>query len=91
MRGGATHVGPDDAISPTQGGQNEGGTKKKKKKKKSWHLNKKISKVVRLEVSDAFEMSGKIMLGMCAFMVVGSVVFWMAAKWMLGTMTSMLS
>ncbi|KAH6258765.1 hypothetical protein HBI40_062480 [Parastagonospora nodorum] len=87
MRGTASHVGPDDAISPSQGGQSEGG----KKKKKTWHLNKKIRKVVKLEVSDAFEMSGKVMLGMCVMLVVGSIVFWMAAKWMLATMTGMLS
>jgi hypothetical protein len=86
-RGVAAHVEPDDAIGPNQGGQSESG----KKKKKSWHLNKKIRKVAKLEVSDAFEIRGKVMVGMCAMMVMGTIVLWMGLKWMLASLVGFFS
>jgi hypothetical protein len=84
-----THVEPHDSIGPNQGGQAER-EKKKKKKKKSWHLNKKIRKVARLEVKDAFGMQGQVIVGMGAMVVVGSMVLWMCAKWVLASLGSLL-
>jgi hypothetical protein len=76
--GAATHVEPNDAIGPKQGAQSKNATHKRKK---SWHLNKKIRKVAKLEVSDAFEMRGRVIVGMIAMLALGSIVFWFVAKW----------
>jgi hypothetical protein len=67
-------VQPSDAISPKQG---------KKTKERPWHLNKKIRKVVRMEVSDAFEMRGKVMAGMMGGIVLGLAALGWAGYWML--------
>lgn len=74
----AGHVEPNDAISPKDGGQNE---TLAQKKKRSWHLHKKIRKVAKLEVSDAFEMRGRFIAGMLAMTAIGSIVLFMSAKW----------
>lgn len=78
-RGPAGHVEPSDAISPKDDGQDENGTTKRKR---SWHLNKKIRKVAKLEVSDAFEMRGRFIVAMLLMMALGSIVLWMSLKWM---------
>jgi hypothetical protein len=78
-RGVTTHVEPNEAISPKGAGQAE---TKTKKQKKSWHLNKKIRKVAKLEVSDAFEMRGRVIAGMLVMMALGSIALWMGVKWM---------
>jgi hypothetical protein len=83
----ATHFEPNDAISPRERGQAESKTKKEKR---SWHLNKKIRKVAKLEVSDAFEMRGRVIVGMVAMMALGSIALWMSVKWMLVALTSSL-
>ncbi|KAF2242768.1 hypothetical protein BU26DRAFT_132684 [Trematosphaeria pertusa] len=62
-RDSAPHVEPHAAISPRQAED------KGKRKRKSWHLHRNIRKVARLEISDAFEMRGRVMLG-----IVGSLV-----------------
>jgi hypothetical protein len=54
-----------------------------KKTKKSWHLNKKIRKMAKLEVGDALEMRGKVIMGMLAVMGLVSMVLWMGAKWLM--------
>ncbi|KAH7401986.1 hypothetical protein DE146DRAFT_450538 [Phaeosphaeria sp. MPI-PUGE-AT-0046c] len=82
----AGHVEPKDAISPKEPGQDEIGAKKRKK---SWHLNKKIRKVAKLEVSDAFEMRGKFIAAMLAMMVLGSVFLWISITWLFTTTTKM--
>lgn len=86
--GAATHVEPNDAIGPKQGDQSKGATHKRKK---SWHLNKKIRKVAKLEVSDAFEMRGRVIVVMMAMMALGSVVLWFVAKWLLVSLISSFS
>jgi hypothetical protein len=83
-----THVEPNDAISPKNGEQAEN---RRKREKKSWHLNKKIRQVAKLEVSDAFEMRGRFIAGMAVVMILASVVFWMTARWMLVALASSLS
>jgi hypothetical protein len=80
-----SHVEPHDSIGPNQGRQTE-----REKKKKSWHLNKKIRKIARLEVKDAFGMQGQVIVGMGAMMVVGSMVLWMGVKWVLASLGSLL-
>jgi hypothetical protein len=80
-----SHVEPHDSIGPNQGGRTE-----REKKKKSWHLNKKIRKVARLEVKDAFGMQGQVIVGMGAVMVVVSMVLWMGVKWVLASLGSLL-
>ncbi|KAF2033797.1 hypothetical protein EK21DRAFT_97924 [Setomelanomma holmii] len=78
-RGGSIgHVEPCDSISRTGEEQKEG----KQKKKRSWHLNKKIRKVAKLEISDAFEMRGGVIVGMLAMIFFGSMVLWMGMKWL---------
>jgi len=84
----ASHVEPHDTISPKQDDQSNGATHKRKK---SWHLNKKIRKVAKLEVSDAFEMRGRVIAGMMAMVALGSVVLWFVAKWLFVALLSSIS
>jgi hypothetical protein len=85
-RGQGAHVEPSDAISPKQSEPNESGSQKRR----SWHLNKKIRKVAKLEISDAFELRGKFIVGMLAMMAFGSVGLWMVTKWLLVSFASWL-
>lgn len=62
----------------------------KHKKTRSWHLNKKIRKVAKLEISDAFEMRGRVIGVMLVVMVLGSMGMWMGMRWLVGLMTSRL-
>jgi hypothetical protein len=87
-RGLVGHVEPNDAISPKQGGQDE--SKTRKKKKRSWHLNKKIRKVAKLEVSDAFEMRGRVIVGMVVLMAFGSLALWIGVRWLLVSLVAFL-
>lgn len=84
-RGATGHVEPNDAIAPRDGqfdGTKEGGEgKKKKRKRESWHLNKKIRKVARLEVSDAFEGQGRMIVVMVVTMVFSVIGFWVGMRW----------
>jgi hypothetical protein len=72
-------VAPHDAIGPKD--DRQGTDAKQKQKSGSWHLNRKIRKMARLEISDAFEMRGRIIVGMIVFMVLSSVALWMGARW----------
>jgi hypothetical protein len=47
--------------------------------------------VAKLEVSDAFEMRGRVIAGMVMMMALASVVLWMSVKWMLVALASSLS
>lgn len=85
-RGAAGHVEPNDAIAPKDGqldgtGESKGKDGKGKKRKRSWHLNKKIRKVAKLEVSDAFESQGKVIVVMCAAAVFCVIGFWVGMRW----------
>lgn len=85
-RGAAGHVEPNDAIAPRDGqlvdtsdaGGREG---KKRKEKQSWHLHKKIRKIARLEVSDAFESQGRVIVMMAATLVFTVIGFWVGMRW----------
>ena len=54
------------------------------KKRNSWHLTKKIRKITRLEVSDAFEMRGQVLVGMAVVGLLGVMVLWAAVRWVAG-------
>ncbi|KAI8935920.1 hypothetical protein NX059_007428 [Plenodomus lindquistii] len=82
------HVGPHDAIGPPMQAAHDGD---KQKTKKSWHLNKKIRRVAKLEINDAFEMRGRIIAVMLLMMVLGSVAMWMVSKWMYESMSNMMT
>jgi hypothetical protein len=76
-QGATTHVEPSDAISPKQSvPPAEGG----KSSMKSWHLNKKIRKMAKLEVSDAFELRGRVIVVMLVMIGLVSVVLFMGMK-----------
>ncbi|KAF3005719.1 hypothetical protein E8E13_006082 [Curvularia kusanoi] len=85
----AGHVEPNDAIAPKEGqldgpSDEKRSEKKKakgKRKRESWHLNKKIRKVARLEVSDAFEGQGRMMVLMAAALVFSVVGLWVGMRW----------
>lgn len=88
-RGVAGHVNPHDAIAP-KGGQLDGaggaeqareGAKKKKKREERWHLNKKIRKVARLEISDAFDSQGTVIVAMVAIVAFAVIGFWVGVSW----------
>lgn len=85
-RGATGHVEPNDAIAPKDAQLDRTRDAKeakegKKKRKESWHLNKKIRKIARLEVSDAFESQGKIIVVMVAMMVFTVIGFWVGMRW----------
>lgn len=46
-----------------------------------WHLNKKIRKIARLEVSDAFEGQGRMLGIMAVGLVLSLVGFWVVVRW----------
>ncbi|KAF1929665.1 uncharacterized protein M421DRAFT_419443 [Didymella exigua CBS 183.55] len=86
-RGATGHVEPNDAIAPKDGQLDGTGEARaaregrKKKSKVSWHLNKKIRKIARLEVSDAFENQGRMIVVMVALMVFTVIGFWAGIRW----------
>ncbi|KAF1845756.1 uncharacterized protein K460DRAFT_405996 [Cucurbitaria berberidis CBS 394.84] len=88
----AGHVEPNDAVGPREKEQSEAGKRKKKKcnQKKSWHLNKKIRKVAKLQVSDAFEMRGRVIAGILAVTILSSIALWMGMKWLLTSLSASL-
>ncbi|KAH7391785.1 hypothetical protein BKA66DRAFT_412844 [Pyrenochaeta sp. MPI-SDFR-AT-0127] len=70
---------PHDAIGPRKGEYSPGG----KKKSKSWYLNKKIRKVAKMEIGDAFQLRSRIMAGMVIVLVLSSAALCMGLKWLL--------
>ena len=62
-RGTTGHVEPHDAIGPRSDEQDDE-KPKKRKKRKSWHLHRKIRKVAKLEIGDALEMRGRMIVVM---------------------------
>ncbi|KAJ4988334.1 hypothetical protein SVAN01_06112 [Stagonosporopsis vannaccii] len=85
-RGAAGHVEPNDAIAPKDGqldGTGESkGNEGRKKRKQSWHLHKKIRKVARLEVGDAFESQGRVIVLMGAALVFSMIGLWVGMGWL---------
>lgn len=84
-----------DALSQPKGAggqsQENNNNNTKKKKKKSWHLNKKIRKVAKLEVSDAFEMRGRVMAMVLFLMLLVAVAIWTVLKWIVLSMSNMIA
>ncbi|KAF2630848.1 hypothetical protein BU25DRAFT_334793 [Macroventuria anomochaeta] len=86
-RGATGHVEPNDAIAPKDGQldgtreEKQGKDTKEGKRKESWHLNKKIRKIARLEVGDAFESQGKVIVVMVTMMVFTVIGFWVGMRW----------
>lgn len=83
------HVEPHDAIGPKTNAEG-GGRKKKHKKSTSWHLNKKIRKVAKLEVTDAFELRGRVIAGLAILTICSSLAIWLAMKWLMTLLSSKL-
>ncbi|KAJ4370667.1 hypothetical protein N0V83_005188 [Neocucurbitaria cava] len=86
-RGSAGHVEPNEAIGP----KNDKNSVDGKKKKRSWHLNKKIGKVARLEISDALEMRGTVLAAICAVLVLCSIALWMGGRWLVTSLSPSLA
>jgi len=61
------------------------------KKKESWHLNKNIRKIAKLEISHALEIRRCIIATMLVAMVLGSTVIWMTLKWMFASLSNTLT
>ncbi|USP79895.1 uncharacterized protein yc1106_07169 [Curvularia clavata] len=77
----APHAEPHDAISPRPG---------EHEKRGSWHLHKKIRKVAKLEVGDALEMRGRVMVGMMAALVMVAVAACLGLTWCFGVVAQAL-
>jgi hypothetical protein len=78
------HVEPDDTIAPKDGqldGAREASKGEAGQRKRSWHLNKKIRKMAKLEVNDAFESQGKIIMIMITMLVLSIIGFWVGMRW----------
>jgi hypothetical protein len=97
-RDAAPHVEPHDAISQQPDAQGDEKKKKKEeeekrpaKKRSSWHLNKKIRKVAKLEIGDALEMRGRMIVAMTAFMILACAACWVGLKWCFTSMSHALS
>ncbi|KAF1836591.1 hypothetical protein BDW02DRAFT_220411 [Decorospora gaudefroyi] len=83
-RGTVGHVEPHDAIGPRPDRKDE------PRKRKSWHLNRNIRKMAKLEIGDALEMRRCIIAGMIAVLVMGTVALWMGLKWFVGWISTFL-
>ena len=71
------HVEPPDALNPDQ---RQG---RDKRKRKSWHLHRKIRKIARLEISDAFEMRRRVMVAMALVIMLAGYAVWCFFVWVL--------
>ena len=86
-RAASKHVEPNTAIGPKPGqlggttGTYKGADERKGKRQSSWHLNKKIRKMARLEVGDAFESQWKVIVVMAIMMVFSIIGFWVGMRW----------
>ncbi|KAH7132487.1 hypothetical protein B0J11DRAFT_228497 [Dendryphion nanum] len=76
-----THVSPHAALNPEGFHHQEG--KGDGKKKRAWYLRRKIRRVARLEVSDAFEMRGRVMGAMLVLFGLLFAALGMGLKWVL--------
>ncbi|KAF2684676.1 hypothetical protein K458DRAFT_442515 [Lentithecium fluviatile CBS 122367] len=74
-RNSTTHDAPHAAISPRQN---------QPQKKRSWHLHKKIRKVAKLEISDALEMRGRVLVVMVVMIGVAGYGGWLGVRWAFG-------
>ncbi|KAF2854655.1 hypothetical protein T440DRAFT_464794 [Plenodomus tracheiphilus IPT5] len=89
-QGAPGHVEPHDALGPSKDASTEDQpSPTKKKKKTAWHLNNKIRKVAKLEISDAFEMRGRVIAMMLFMIVLGSVAMWMSTRWLVVSLSKM--
>ncbi|KAF2265590.1 hypothetical protein CC78DRAFT_579085 [Lojkania enalia] len=68
---------PHPSLSNAQHGAQLG----RESRTQSWHLHKKIRKVARLEISDAFEMRGRVIAAMIAVMLVLVLSACMGLRW----------
>ena len=79
-RGSTSHYKPHSALNPSQPGSQKDG-RNGTKKRRSWHLHKKIGKVAKLEVSDAFEMRGRVIVLLVTVMVLFVVGAFLSVRW----------
>ncbi|KAL6708701.1 hypothetical protein ACN47E_002397 [Coniothyrium glycines] len=88
-KGAVGHVEPHDAIGPRDATTGEP-SKNANKKSKPWHFHKKIRKMTKLEISDAFEMRGKVIVGMIVVLLLSSIALWMGLRWALVSLSAAL-
>ncbi|RYN40626.1 hypothetical protein AA0112_g2863 [Alternaria arborescens] len=81
-RGTTGHVEPHDAIGPRSDEQDDE-KPKKRKKRKSWHLHRKIRKVAKLEIGDALEMRGRMIVVMFVVLGLACAILWMGVRWII--------
>lgn len=83
-RGSISHVEPHGVLNPQNELQSSSSRDGKERRQSSWHLHKKIRKVAKLEISDAFEMRGRVIVVMLSavVMVVGMLI--VSVRWMVG-------
>lgn len=78
-RGSTTHVKPPDALNPDYPSGMQ------QRKRRSWHLHKKIRKIAKLEVNDAFEIRGRVMVAMVvAFLLLAFAALYLF-RWLVST------
>ncbi|KAF2015725.1 hypothetical protein BU24DRAFT_408920 [Aaosphaeria arxii CBS 175.79] len=70
-----THVAPNAVLNPTQ--SSGGGARKTR----SWHLRKKIRKITKMEVSDAFEMRKRVIVVMVSLWILMGFGVVYSVKW----------
>ncbi|KAF2876329.1 hypothetical protein BDV95DRAFT_625608 [Massariosphaeria phaeospora] len=78
----SSHHEPHAAISPRAPDLQT--QSQSRNKRTSWHLHKKIRKVARLEISDAFEMRRRVIVVMVGVLVVCGVGVWLGVRWVVG-------
>lgn len=55
------------------------------RKRRSWHLHKKIRKIAKLEINDAFEIRGRVMVAMVvAFLLLAFAALYLF-RWLVST------
>ncbi|KAF9730677.1 hypothetical protein PMIN06_004170 [Paraphaeosphaeria minitans] len=73
-QGSTSHVKPPDSLHPDQR------SGKKKRSRRSWHLHRNIRKIAKLEISDAFEMRGRVMAAMVVVLLMALYAAWYAFR-----------
>ncbi|KAF2112470.1 hypothetical protein BDV96DRAFT_602371 [Lophiotrema nucula] len=75
----SAHVEPNSAIQNARSeGKDVGG---KKRREGSWYLHKRIRKIAKLEISDAFEMRGRMIVLILSVFTLLLVAVFLALRW----------
>ncbi|PVH97792.1 hypothetical protein DM02DRAFT_67328 [Periconia macrospinosa] len=77
------HAEIDAVLEPMEEDmRNRREAKEKKAKVRSWHLRKKVGKVSRLEIDDAFAMRGRVIVVIVAVWVMAVYAIWRVVIWL---------